>query len=198
MVSFWLSEAVYSWHGSRTWLPAACPRGSQLREINISLGVENTRKRELWSSESRSRWRWRRKKRRRRRRNAPKKEKRRRGPARWEEGGRALVDLARSLAALRGRSATRELDRRGSTREPAQVIPTPRAGHRGRPLPLVARGHVCRPPLARQPPLRARYVSLYRYIYMYPIYTKRVKHASPRVARAYAVARALVPNLSAA
>lgn len=42
----------------------------------------------------------------------------------WEESGRALVDLARSLAALRGRSATRELDRRGSTREPAQVIPT--------------------------------------------------------------------------
>lgn len=55
--------------------------------------------------------------------DASKKEKRRRGPARWEEGGRALVDLARSLAALRGRSATRELDRRGSTREPAQVIP---------------------------------------------------------------------------
>lgn len=56
--------------------------------------------------------------------DAPKKEKRRRVPARWEEGGRALVDLARSLAALRGRSATRELDRRGSTREPARAIPT--------------------------------------------------------------------------
>lgn len=56
--------------------------------------------------------------------DAPKKEKRRRGSARWEEGGRALVDLALSFAALRGRSATREPDRRGSTREPAQVIPT--------------------------------------------------------------------------
>lgn len=50
--------------------------------------------------------------------------RRRRGDEDAVEGGRALVDLARSLATLRGRSATRELDRRGSTREPAPAIPT--------------------------------------------------------------------------
>lgn len=51
-------------------------------------------------------------------------QRRRRGDEETVEGGRALVDLARSLATLRGRSATRELDRRGSTRESAPAIPT--------------------------------------------------------------------------
>lgn len=51
--------------------------------------------------------------------------RRRRGDENAVEGGRALVDLARSPATVRGRSATRELDRRGSTREPAPAIPNP-------------------------------------------------------------------------
>lgn len=106
---------------------------------------------------------------------APKKEER--SAYAVVEGGRALVDLARSLATLRGRSATRELDRRGSTRELASV-PRYRGSYRlsrdgnyeSRAATIGFRRCGCRrrrrwhvptcvvPPKRDYPPLRTRYV----------------------------------------
>lgn len=60
--------------------------------------------------------------------DAPKKEERRRGRV---GGGWPRARRPRSLATLRGRSATRELDRRGSTREPRRYSdPAPPRSHR--------------------------------------------------------------------
>jgi len=120
MVSFWSSEAVYSWHGSRTWLPAACPRGSQLREINISLGVEKHEEERDEAArvgtgkggEGR--------------RGGRAEEAREETRTRWE-GGRALVDLARS------RPSVAVVPRVNSTAAVARVNPRQRS--RPRPPP---------------------------------------------------------------
>lgn len=76
--------------------------------------------------------------------DAPKKEERRRGRV---GGGWPRARRPRSLATLRGRSATRELDRRGSTREP-RVALIPRL-----PGVTVRHGNACPRVL---PPLSAR------------------------------------------